>query len=577
MSRIPQSFIDEVIHRTDLVELIKSRVALKKAGQTYTANCPFHQEKTPSFHVHPVKQFYHCFGCGANGNALSFMVAYDRLDFLDALETLANKVGLELPERADDADKHQTQELLNILRESAKFYYRQLPKSETAKTYIQQRGLTRDMIRQYAIGYAPPGWEPLLKAIGQNTATRQLLFTSGMLIEKQDNKYYDRFRDRLMFPIRNLRGQVIGFGGRTLGNDTPKYLNSPETPLFHKGTELYGLYEARQANKDLPNIIIVEGYMDVIALAQFGVNNAVATLGTATTTQHIQRLFRYTNDIVFCFDGDAAGQKATIRALETALPVINDGYSIAFIHLPAKDDPDSYIRKHGIEAWQQLVRKATPMAEVLFQHLSQNIDINSLSGKARFAHDTSELLERMPEGVYQQLLREDMARRVGLAGKDIATKQKRERPVSKPILPPTSPIEIPKNVRSALTLLLHQPDLALKLEITNEIRTSALPGIALLVQITDIICNQPTITTGGLLSHYEDQNERAFLGELAASEPLIPTTAWLTELTGSLKRINESTKEGAINHLMEKASTVGLSTEEKNQLRTLLSRPDQDL
>lgn len=572
MSRIPQAFIDEVIHRTDLVELVKARISLKKAGQTYMANCPFHEEKTPSFHVHPIKQFYHCFGCGVNGNALTFVLNYDRLDFLDALETLANKVGLELPERADDADKHQTKEFLHTLREAAKFYYRQLPKSATAKAYLQQRGLTKESVRQYAIGYAPPGWDSLISALGQLPETRQLLLKTGMLIEKQGRQYYDRFRDRLMFPIRNLRGQVIGFGGRTLGNETPKYLNSPETPLFHKGTELYGLYEARQANKDLANIIIVEGYMDVIALAQFGVQNAVATLGTATTTQHIQRLFRYTNDVIFCFDGDNAGQKAAIRALETALPVIHDGYSIAFIHLPADEDPDSYIRKHGLEAWQNLVANATPMAEVLFQHLSHNIDVHSIAGKAKFAHATSVLLENMPQGVYQQLLREEMAQRVGLSAQDIETKVKREPPVIKRAEPPLSPLEIPKNVRSAITLLLHQPDLAIKLEISEQIRSSSLAGIELLLQIADIIHNQPTITTGGLLSYFDNQDERALLGELAATEPLIPTTAWLNELTGSLNRITETTKELAINELMQKASTEGLSEAEKAKLKDLLSK-----
>ncbi|MDQ2994724.1 MAG: DNA primase [Pseudomonadota bacterium] len=572
MSRIPQSFIDEVIHRVDLVELIKARITLKKAGQTYTANCPFHNEKTPSFHVYPVKQFFHCFGCGANGNALGFVIAYDRLDFLDALENLASKVGLELPERGEDNDKHLTKSLISILREAAKFYYRNLQKSQIALDYAQKRGLTKEVIHQYGIGYAPPGWDLLLQAIGQSAEARQLLFTAGMSIEKQTNHYYDRFRDRLMFPIRNLRGQVIGFGGRTLGEDTPKYLNSPETPLFHKGTELYGLYEARQANKDLPNIIIVEGYMDVVALAQFGINNAVATLGTATTTQHIQRLFRYTNDVVFCFDGDNAGQKASIRALETALPVINDGYSVAFIHLPPKDDPDSFIRAHGVDAWRNLVKNAKPMSDVLFEHLTENIDAASIAGKAKFAHATSELLSRMPEGVYQQLLRDDMAKRVGLTANDIASKQKIERPVIKQAQPPISPVEIPKNVRNAISLLLHQPYLATKLQINDRIVNSTLPGIDTLVKLIEIICNQPTITTGGLLSHYEEKPERALLGQLAAKEPLIPTDAWLTELTGSLQRIEESTTENAINTLMQKAAAEGLSGAEKQKLQQLLSQ-----
>jgi DNA primase len=386
MSRIPQTFIDEVLHRIDLVDIVKARIPLlKKTGTSYMACCPFHHEKTPSFQVHPLKQFYHCYGCGANGNALSFVMQYDRLDFIDALENLASRAGLELPQHGNSPQNPQHASMISMTRETALFYYQQLKTSADALRYVEDRGLSREIIRHFGIGYAPPGWDNLLKHLGNSAEQRQLMLGAGLIIEKSGGNYYDRFRDRLVFPIRNSRGQIIGFGGRTLGDDTPKYLNSPETSLFHKGTELYGLFEARQANQQLEKIIIVEGYIDVISLAQFGVSNAVATLGTATTAQHLQRLFRYTSDVVFCFDGDNAGQNAAIRALEIALPIIRDGHSVSFVLLPDNHDPDSFIREFGAAEWAMLIANALPLPKMLFKHLTKELDIQSIEGKAKFA------------------------------------------------------------------------------------------------------------------------------------------------------------------------------------------------
>jgi DNA primase len=569
MSRIPQPFIDDVLHRLDIVEIVKARIPLKKAGNTYTACCPFHQEKTPSFHVHPQKQFYHCYGCGANGNALSFVMQYDRLDFLDALENLASRVGLEMPQHNSTAQHPQHQSLISMTRESALFYYQQLKHFPKALDYVNQRGLTRDIIRNFGIGYAPPGWDNLLHELGKTSEQRSLLLDAGMLIEKNQDNYYDRFRDRIMFPIRNLRGQIIGFGGRTLGDDTPKYLNSPETSLFHKGTELYGLYEARQSNKELDQIIIVEGYMDVIALAQFGITNAVATLGTATTAQHLQRLFRYTSDVVFCFDGDNAGQNAAIRALETVLPIIRDGNNVSFIHLPDKEDPDSFIRQFGVPEWHMLIANAEPLPEVLFDHLSQDIDIKSIAGKAKFAQAARELIMKMPTGVYQDLLQTELATRVGLNPEALAAEQPPVRTATLTPPPPTDP-GMPQHLRNAIRLLVHNPGLAAEILHPAEILSSDIPGVDLLAQLLKICQTQPQLNTGSLLSYWEEHPDRGLIGLLASEEPLVPAEAWLEELIGSLARLIDRLNETRINDLMQKVSTNSMTPEEKQQLKQLL-------
>lgn len=570
MSRIPQPFIDDVLHRLDIVEIIKSRIPLlKKTGSNYMACCPFHQEKTPSFSVHPVKQFYHCFGCGANGNALSFVMQYDRLDFLDALENLAASVGLEIPQTHLPNQHPQHQSFISISRESALFYYQQLKQHKTAIDYVQSRGISKEIIRHFGIGYAPPGWDSLLNHLGHTQEQKQLLLGAGLIIEKSHGKYYDRFRDRLMFPIRNLRGQIIGFGGRTMGDDTPKYLNSPETALFHKGTELYGLYEARQSNQELNQIIIVEGYMDVISLAQFGVTNSVATLGTATTAQHLQRLLRYTSNIIFCFDGDTAGQNAAIRALETALPIIRDGHNISFVHLPDTEDPDSFIRQFGLVEWELMIENAKPLPEVLFTHLVQDIDITSIAGKAKYAKDAKELLVKMPEGVYQQLLQENLASRIGLTTEALNATTEIKRPIT---ASPQKPQEsgIPTQLRNAISMIIHDPSLASKIELPAHLLHTTTPGINLLNQLLTICREQPALTTGALLSYWDESPARSLIGRLASIEPLIPQQAWLEEIIGIINHLDDQLMESEINALMKKASTDTLSPEEKQQLKKLL-------
>lgn len=421
--QIPQRFIDDLLGRVDVVEVVGERVQLKKAGRNYSGLCPFHQEKTPSFTVSADKQFYHCFGCGANGNALRFLMEYDKLPFPEAVEQLAGRLGIEVPrEGADDPRAQQREkkrkEGVNLLELAASFYRERLKMQEgkSAQHYLVGRGLSDEVIKTYGIGYAPAGWEALKQHLSERGIGEPVQVEYGLLIHREDTgRTYDRFRDRVMFPIRDLRGRTIAFGGRVMGDDQPKYLNSPETPVFHKGRELYGLYEARQASSKLEQLVMVEGYMDVVALAQFGIHNAVATLGTATTEDHLTRLFRLVSRVVFCFDGDRAGRQAASRALETALPQMIDGREARFLFLPEGDDPDTLVRREGTQAFQDRVTCAMPLSEFLFEQAAQGRDLNTVEGRERFASQVLEALNKVPDGMLKSLLLESLAQRSGLA------------------------------------------------------------------------------------------------------------------------------------------------------------------
>lgn len=421
--QIPQRFIDDLLGRVDVVEVVGERVQLKKAGRNYSGLCPFHQEKTPSFTVSADKQFYHCFGCGANGNALRFLMEYDKLPFPEAVEQLAGRLGIEVPrEGADDPRAQQREqkrkEGVNLLELAASFYRERLKMQEgqPAQGYLMGRGLSDEVIKTYGIGYAPAGWEALKQHLSERGIGEPVQVEYGLLIHREESdRTYDRFRDRVIFPIRDLRGRTIAFGGRVMGDDQPKYLNSPETPVFHKGRELYGLFEARQASNKLEQLVIVEGYMDVVALAQYGVHNAVATLGTATTEDHLTRLFRLVSRVVFCFDGDRAGRQAASRALETALPQMIDGREARFLFLPEGDDPDSLVRREGTQAFQDRVTCAMPLSEFLFEQAAQGRDLKTVEGRERFASQVLEALNKVPEGMLKSLLLESLAQRSGLA------------------------------------------------------------------------------------------------------------------------------------------------------------------
>ncbi len=417
---IPQAFIDDLLDRVDIVDIVDARVKLKKNGKNYSACCPFHDEKTPSFTVSPDKQFYYCFGCGASGNAVGFLIDYDRLSFPEAVEQAAKTCGLDVPrESREISPKQRERKNIYALLEKADDYYRRQLRThrlrDEAIKYLKGRGLSGEIARDFAIGYAPPGWDNLLQHLGQETEDRQLLIEGGMLINReQDQKLYDRFRHRIMFPIRDTRGRVIGFGGRVLGDDKPKYLNSPETPVFHKGRELYGLFEARRAYRQLPRLLVVEGYMDVVALAQFEIRYAVATLGTACGEEHLTRAFRYTSEVVFCFDGDNAGRSAARRALENTLPAMEDGRRVKFLFLPEGEDPDTLVRQIGPEKFSRMIDNAVPLEEFLFDAVVEDIDIRSMEGRARLSKLAAPLLDRLPKGVYRELMFNSLATRTGL-------------------------------------------------------------------------------------------------------------------------------------------------------------------
>ena len=427
--RIPQSFIDDLIARADIVEVINARVPLKKKGREYTACCPFHNEKTPSFTVSENKQFYHCFGCGAHGTAIGFLMEYEHLDFVDAIETLAAEYHLDVPR--DDTPsqtglvKDQKQPLYEILEQASHLYQQQLRHSNRAIQYLKQRGLSGEIARKYHVGYAPDGWSFLFDKLGNKFSNIKNLNIAGLLVEKSESKYYDRFRDRIMFPILDRRGRTIAFGGRIIDAGEPKYLNSPETPVFHKGYELYGFYEARQALRKLERIIVVEGYMDVVALAQNDIEYAVASLGTAMTRDQIQKLFRSVSEVIFCFDGDQAGHKAAWRALENTLPIMRDGLAARFLFLPDGEDPDSMVRKQGKAAFESRLEKAAPLSEFLFDKLLQDTDIVTMDGRARLANNAKPLLATIPESIFSDLMYKRLAELVGIDEEKLKATQTR--------------------------------------------------------------------------------------------------------------------------------------------------------
>ena len=419
---IPRTFIENLLNRADIVQVIQQRVPLKKAGSNYKACCPFHSEKTPSFNVNPQKQFYHCFGCGASGDALKFIMAYDGLPFVDAVEQLASMYGMEVPYEKRSQQKveqqRQQQDLYEVMHSVTKYYRHQLrdhPQAKRAKDYLKQRGLSAEIAKTFVIGYAPDEWQNLQPALKADKELTQQLIEAGMLIKNEAGRIYDRFRDRIMFPIRDIRGRVIAFGGRILGEGQPKYLNSPETPIFHKSYTLYGLYEMKQARQNFDHIIVVEGYMDVVALAQFGVRNAVATLGTATTIGHLELLFRQVNEIVFCFDGDEAGIKAAWKALDLCIPLMGEQRSVKFLFLPKGEDPDSIVRKEGSEGFQSRVNAALSLSQFLMEGLQNQLKapLSSAEGRQHLVALATPYVQKA-QGLYQFLLAESVAEQVQL-------------------------------------------------------------------------------------------------------------------------------------------------------------------
>ncbi|MBB3184283.1 DNA primase [Halomonas fontilapidosi] len=546
--QIPQRFIDDLLARVDVVEVVGERVKLKKAGRNHSGLCPFHQEKSPSFTVSADKQFYHCFGCGAHGNALRFLMEYENLRFPEAVEQLAARLGMEVPrEGADDpraqARERKRKEGVNLLELSASFYRERLkmPEAEAARRYLAERGLSPEMQQAFAIGYAPAGWDVLKRHLLERGVADAVQIEYGLLVHHEDSgRTYDRFRDRVMFPIRDIRGRTIAFGGRVLGDAKPKYLNSPETPVFHKGRELYGLYEARQANPRLERLVIVEGYMDVVALAQFGIRNAVATLGTSTSDEHLGRLFRMVGEVVFCFDGDRAGRQAAARALETVLPQMIDGRQARFMFLPEGEDPDTLVRREGAEAFEDRITCASPLSEFLFDHAAEGRDLGSIEARERFASQVLSAIGKLPEGVLKSLLLTELSRRTGvdqthfeaLLSREVAEASPPDMsPASAEPMPPSSgerPSEAGRGQASlgrmarALQLLVHEPGLVERLPEDDDWCDQSDPEAGLCREVVRLLRAGGYRSAQVLLAHFHGTPEGERLAALARQEPLVP-------------------------------------------------------
>ncbi len=589
MGRIPQHFIDELIVRADIVEIIGSRVQLKKAGREYKACCPFHNEKTPSFWVSPDKQFYHCFGCGKHGTALGFLMDYDHLAFPEAVEELAGRLGLEVPhEGGSDAGARRADEpLYDLMARVARFYAECLAREGRARDYLAGRGLTAETLERFQIGYAPNSWNELLRRFGADDAPRKRLAEAGLVVERErvqaqgGDRHYDRFRDRIMFPIRDARGRVIAFGGRVIDAGEPKYLNSPETVLFHKGRELYGLYETRRARSSLKSLVVVEGYMDTVRLHQAGIDYAVATLGTATTPEHFRRIFRLVPEVVFAFDGDRAGRAAAWRALQQALPEAREGRQIRFLFLPEGHDPDTLVAAEGRAAFEQRLSAALPLSEYLVRELSEQSDLGHADGRARFAESARPLYQKVPAGVYRELLLGRLAQVVGLPGERLeALWSQAPGTASPPSEPPTSRPARPRTgagrgslVRQAIVRLVHFPAIAAEVSAAERsgLDGSEEAGIALLRELLDNLRDQPAQISAQVIQRWAGREGGESLQKLLEREEVITDAAAAAgELRAALVKLADLAAERRLEMLEAKSRNAPLTADELKEFQRLM-------
>lgn len=571
---IPQAFIDDLLTKVDITDVVGSRIKLKRTGSNLTGLCPFHTEKTPSFTVSSTKQFFHCFGCGAHGSAISFIMQFEHLSFVEAVENLAIQAGLTVPRTDSNHDQVRFTELYQLTEKTAAFFEEQLAKSSRAINYLKSRGLTGAICKKFKVGYATSEWENLRLIYGSSSTIKQQMITAGIIVAK-DNKTYSRFRDRIMFPIHNTRGQIIGFGGRAIDNDPAKYLNSPETPIFHKGEELYGIYEAKKALHTLKSIIVVEGYLDVIALAQFGITNVVATLGTAISTKQVQLLLRHTGEVVFCFDGDQAGRGAAWRALENSLPLMRDGIQIKFLFLPENQDPDSLIRKESKEKFNQRLETAIPLSDFFINHLVSDININNIDGKAKLTKIGKELLKKMPRSIFHQLLSTKIAELVNINVEELTNQESYKSKIKdqQPITDSETPtnLKIPLPIQNTIHILLHNPQFVCHIEGIDDIKNIKLSGVELLLELISLLKKQPNASTGAILEYWRDRQELEFLNKLACKEPIIPKEVLKNELSGIIQLLEDLEREIVIQSLLTKATSEKLSTEERQKLQNLIA------
>lgn len=640
---IPQSFIDDLLNRTDIVDVVSSRVQMKKAGKNYTACCPFHKEKTPSFSVSPDKQFYYCFGCGAGGNALGFIMDHDNLDFPQAVEELAKAAGMEIP-REESGRPHKPRQptdspLYPLLTAAAEFYRQALkshPQRKAAVDYLKGRGLTGEIARDFGLGFAPPGWDNLYKHLSSDTLQQKAMIDAGLLVENAETgKRYDRFRDRVMFPIRDSRGRIIAFGGRVLGDDKPKYLNSPETPVFHKGQELYGLFETRKNNRNLDEIIVVEGYMDVIALAQQGLRNAVATLGTATSEEHMKRLFRVVPSVLFCFDGDQAGRNAAWRALEATLSSLQDGRRARFLFLPEGEDPDTLVRSEGTDAFRARIHQhAQPLADYFFQQLTEEADPRSLEGKAHMATLAAPLIDKVPGANLKALMRQRLLEITGLSGEAVSQlvhsapqdappaydpgfdydampdyadfhqpqeafvpqqdwtpkkpgaggKKWDKKPWSKngkrgdrdEAYAPRTPVAVEAPTLIALRTLIHHPQLAGKVESAEHFANESNTYAQVLIALIEAVQKNPKLNSIQLMARWHGTEQGRLLKALAEKEWLIDGDNLEQQFLDTITRLSAGQHTQTLDELIKRARQPGLSAEEQiqiaKQMRDLLKQ-----
>ena len=569
--RIPREFIDELLARLDVVEVINRRVPLKKAGKDFKACCPFHNEKTPSFTVSRPKQFYHCFGCGVSGTAITFLMEFEHLSFPEAVEELAGEAGLEVPDTGPArSGDNPTLPLLEILGEASRYYKDQLRSHTDASTtiaYLKQRGLTGEIAAQFDLGYAPTGWDNLSSTAG-NEEKLDLMVKAGLISKRESGGHYDRFRARVIFPIHDSKGRVIAFGGRLLDEGEPKYLNSPETPVFHKGSELYNLHRARSAIAQQQMSIVVEGYMDVLALAQHGIDHCVATLGTATTATHLQRLFRLAPSIVFCFDGDRAGRDAAGRALEIALPLLESGRQVSFLFLPDGEDPDSVIRDQGADTFRTLIESATPLPDLLFDTLLNQTDLTRMDGKARLATLARPLISRVPEGPLRELMQQRLSDLTGVAPSGLGglattpptVPHKRASTRSKRLSP----------LATAISVLVQRPQLATGLDLpTAVVDTQDDPGVQLLTKVHGFARENPQLTTASLIERFRGDEQQPTLEKLASRNHLVDDDGLEIFLAEILATLASQSIDDTIAELLRLASDRELSGIEKQQLGEL--------
>lgn len=573
--RIPRAFINDLLARTDIVDLIDTRVKLKKQGKNYHACCPFHNEKTPSFTVNSEKQFYHCFGCGAHGNAIDFLMNYDRLEFVESIEELATLNGLEVPYETgsgpNQIERHQRQNLYQLMESISEFYKQALnqPSGKNARAYLEQRGLSPDIIQRFAIGFAPAGWDNQLRRFGQGTEQRKALNDAGMLVTNDQGHHYDRFRERIMFPIRDKRGRSIAFGGRVIGNGLPKYLNSPETDIFHKGRQLYGLYEAQLSHPQPEKLLVVEGYMDVVALAQFGIDYAVASLGTSTTAEHIQLLFRTTDQVICCYDGDNAGREAAWRALETALPYLSDGYQLKFMFLPDGEDPDTLVRKEGKVAFEERQEQAQPLSAFLFDSLINQVDLSTPEGRTKLSSLALPLISQIPGETLRLYLRQQLGQKIGILDDNQLDKLlPRQTEQANRYQPP----QIKRTtMRVLIGLLVQNPQLVTLIPSLQGLEQADVAGLPLFLELAKICQAHPGLTTGQLLELCRENKFRQQLEILATWNHMIIEEMIEPTFIDTLGALYDSVLEQRLEKLIAHDRTHGLNQEEREEVRFLTS------